>query len=476
VRHVGIAGLSQETNTYSIRPTSFEDFQALELVRGRELETLHRGVRSVIGGMLDHPAFTSVPLISASAWPAGRVTVDALEIVLGLLDSELETAKPLDGLLLHVHGAMVAEGTDDVEREVVERVRRSVGRIPIAAVLDLHGIPSPEFVRLCDAVIGYDTYPHVDMYERGYEAGTLMQQMLDGHVLRTVIRKVPLLSTPLSQATDQPPMRLLQDLAQELGGSDVRVSLLPGFPYSDVARAGFSILAVAEEDALQKAEAVAARLAEEVEHRSDQFVVERPDPETAVAQALAAGRRPVILVDVADNVGGGSPGDGTTLLTELLRQQADGAIVQLADAQVVETAASLGAGATIRAEIGGKVDRRHGSPVPIEGMVMRVVDGTYRSQGTWMTGRSFSMGTTALIDVEGIRLVVTENAVPPFHAEQLQTVGLDPRVASVIVVKSAIAWRSAYGDIAAEVIEVDTPGICPVDPSVLDRETVAMRV
>jgi microcystin degradation protein MlrC len=93
-----------------------------------------------------------------------------------------------------------------------------------------------------------------------------------------------------------------------------------------------------------------------------------------------------------------------------------------------------------------------------------------------MTGREFELGTTAVVDVDGVTLVLTERAVPPFHSEQLESVGLEPREAAIIVVKGAVAWRAAYGAIAEEVIEVDTPGICPLDPSVLERSTTPMRV
>lgn len=474
---VGIAGLWHETNTYSVRRTQLPDFEAFELLQGERIVERHAGTGTVIGGLLEGASFELVPLFTGGAWPAGRVTAEAVAALLEGLERALQEAGSLDGLVLDLHGAMVAEGIDDVEAEALRLVRRTVGDVPVACVLDLHGNPSPEFVELCDAVIAYDTYPHVDMHERGLEAAALMGEMLAGRRLRTLIRKVPLLSTPLGQATAAPPMRDLYELARRLAARPgiARVSLLPGFPYSDVARAGFSVLVTSDHDARQAAD-VAAELVAEVEARREDFEARRPQPAEAVQQALSTARRPVVLVDVADNIGGGSPGDGTALLHELIASRATGAVVTIADAQAVRQAAAVGPGGELVTSVGGKLDDRHGAPVPIVGRVVRITDGRYRTKGTWMTGREFELGTTAVVDAGGVKLVLTERAVPPFHSEQLESVGLEPREARIIVAKGAVAWRAAYGEIAAEVIEVDTPGICPLDPGALERTTTPMRV
>jgi microcystin degradation protein MlrC len=478
VKRVGLAGLWHETNTYSARPTELLHFEAFELLAGDEILERHAGTGTVVGGMFEARAFEIVPLCTGGAWPAGRVTAGALATLFDRLERALTAAGVLDGVLLDLHGAMVGEGVTDVEAECVRLIRRFVGDVPIAAVLDLHGNPSPEFVERCDAVIAYDTYPHVDMHDRGLEATALMEDMLRGRTLRTLIRKMPLLSTPLGQATNAPPMSSLHELARTFAvrSGATRVSLLPGFPYSDVPRAGFSVLVTFDDAAREPSSEVAAELVAAVEARQGDFEVRRRSPEQAVERALRAARRPVVLADVADNVGGGAPGDGTVLLRELLARKASGAVVTIADAEAVGVAAAAGAGNEVAIDVGGKVDDRHGDPVPIRGRVVRVTDGRYRAGGTWMTGREFELGTTAVVDAAGVTLVLTEHAVPPFHSEQLESVGIVPRDAAIIVAKGAVAWRAAYGAIAGEVIEVDTPGICPLDPSTLARTTTPMRV
>jgi microcystin degradation protein MlrC len=473
---VGIAGVWHETNTYSARSTSLADFEALEFLRGTEVIDMHAGTGTVVGGMIAALDFDIVPLATAGAWPGGRVTRDALDAIFERLHDELARTR-VDALLLDLHGAMVAEGIDDVELETLRLVRGVLGDVPLVAVHDLHGNPSPAMVELCDAFVAYDTYPHVDMRERGAEAANLLARILGGEAMRAIVGKVPLLSTPLAQATDTPPMRDLAARARDLERRDgiVRLSLLPGFPFSDVERAGFSVVVTFAADAQTTAQELIEELRSELERRAPAFTVARDRAEKAVRRALAAARRPVILVDVADNIGGGAPGDGTAILAELFKQRAHGAVVPIADAEVAHAAARAGAGATVRVDLGGKTDELHGPPIPIDARVVRITDGSYRGGGTWKTGQQFSMGTTAVLEASGITLVVMERPVPPFHAEQLLSVGIEPRETAIIVVKGAVAWRAAYGDVAAEVIEVDTPGICPLDPLSLARTTTPMR-
>jgi microcystin degradation protein MlrC len=476
MRRVAIAGLWHETNTYSSHLTGLDDFAVFERLAGPAIADRHAGTGTVIGGLLEVGGFEPVPVTTAGAWPAGRVTAAAFEELLADLEQGLAGAGAVDGLLLNLHGAMVAEGTDDAEAAIVARCRGVVGDAPVVVVHDLHGNPSPDLVSACDALIAYDTYPHVDMRERGREAAELVCELLAGTRLGCLVRKVPLLVCPLAQATAAAPMMGLQAAAAELTARrGIRhISLLPGFPYSDVARAGFSVVVTHERGHEAAAEAVADELAAEVERQP--WEVRRDDSAAAVAAAVASRERPVVLVDVADNIGGGSPGDGTALLAELLAQGAQNAVVTLADPEVVTAAAAVGEGGRVTADVGGKTDGLHGDPVPVQGEVLRITDGRYRTSGTWMTGQAFSMGTTAVIQADGVTLVVTSRPTPPFHREQLTSVGVDPARTDIVVAKGAIAWRAAYGDVAARVIEVDTPGICPVDPYVLPRTTQPMRV
>jgi microcystin degradation protein MlrC len=283
------------------------------------------------------------------------------------------------------------------------------------------------------------------------------------------------LATPLALATDAEPMRGLQRRALErarLAGLD-RISVAGGFAYSDVRRAGVSVLIVHRRGSEHVARAILDETARDIESVADQFTLRRDDAATAVARAMTSSRRPVVLADVADNVGGGSAGDGTALLSELIRQGCRSALVIIADPEVARAAVAAAPG-TYTGPLGGKTDDRHGRPVNVLAKVVAASDGRYRTSGSWMTGQTFEMGTTAVLDIDGILVVVTERRVPPFHVEQVTSLGLDPSSFDIIVAKGALAWRAAYGDVAAEIIEVDTPGVCPLDPRVLPRSCEPM--
>ncbi|TLP79877.1 M81 family metallopeptidase [Nesterenkonia sphaerica] len=473
---MGILGFWHETNTFSTSPTTIEQFREFELSAGSALAEKNAHVGSVIGGFLDATHFDLVPIFSAGAWPSGPIEEDTMGELLDRARQELIRAGGLDGILLNLHGAMVAKQFKDAELSALGLVREILGEIPVSGVLDLHANPAPELIAGIDTLVSYDTYPHIDMRERGVEAAQLLTTVLGGTPLRSQIRKVPLLVAPIAQGTDLDPMRLLQARANRRAKDAGlhRVCVIGGFAYSDVTRAGMSVMAVHDEAHAQAASEVLDATVADIENHAHDFEVVRDSPSVAVDRALEAEAHPVVLVDVADNVGGGSPGDGTALLSELLRGGASGAVVPIIDRDVAELAQELGEGAVIETSVGGKTDRRHGTPVPIQGHVVRITDGRYRTAGPWMTGREFSMGTTAVIEVGGVTLLVMSERTPAFHSEQFTSQGIDPTRASIIVVKGALAWRAAFGRLAGEVIEVAGPGITPVDVNALPRQTTPM--
>jgi microcystin degradation protein MlrC len=481
-RRLALIGMWQETNTYSPRPTGLAEFEAFELTAGAGVVAHHEGTGSVIGGFLDglgDGGAEAVGVFSAGAWPSGPPDAATAEELLARLDAALAAAPAVDGALVNLHGAMVAAGHDDLERETLARVRAHVGPdAPVAAVLDLHGNPSAEAVACCDVVVGYRTYPHVDMRACGREAAELALRMLAGERLVTVLGKLPLLTSPVAQATDDEPMRGLLTRAEERAAAAgvARVSLLPGFPYSDVPRAGFSVTATAPAARERQARELVAATLDDVAAHAEQFVTAYDGPAAAVERALALEERPVVLADLADNVGGGGPGDGTALLAELVARRVAGAVVPLVDRAAVAAARAAGVGAELALELGARSDALHGSPVAVRAHVVALGDGAYVARGSYMTGQRFSMGATAVLDVGGVRVLAMERATPPFHVEQLTANGIDPAEASLIALKGAVAWRAPYAEVVRAAIEVDTPGCCPADPLRLPRVTTPLAL
>ncbi|MGN8552235.1 UNVERIFIED_CONTAM: M81 family metallopeptidase [Microbacterium sp. SLM126] len=471
-----IVGAWHETNTYASTSTTIADFEHLELASGVDLAERNVGKGTVIGGFLSSDAADMAPVFAASSWPSGPVDEGALDHILARIEEGLRQTGPIDGVLVNLHGAMVASKTADVEAAVLQVIRDTRPGAAIGAVLDLHANPSAELVSLGDVFVSYDTFPHVDMFERGREVAALLARSVTHAPLRTSIRKVPLLVNPIAQSTDAGPLADVQARARTHAANAgvVRVSVTGGFAFSDVDRAGMSVLSVHEES--QPAEAVLDSVVDDIRDRASDFVVGRDDPATAVRRALESAAHPVFLVDVADNIGGGSPGDGTALLRELLTASAPSAVVTIADRDVALAAHEAGVGARMDVTIGGKTDRMHGDPVRVRVEVDRLTDGVYRSGGYYMNGMSFSMGRTARLRSGGVTIVVTEFPTPAFHSEQLTSVGIDPSRFDIVVMKGALAWREAFAGIPREIIEVATPGICPVDVSSLPRRTTPVTL
>jgi microcystin degradation protein MlrC len=235
-----------------------------------------------------------------------------------------------------------------------------------------------------------------------------------------------------------------------------------GFPYSDVPDAGFSVYAVARDD-VKVASRAAERVADFVWSRRQEFQVALPGPAEAVREAVAAPSGLSILVDVGDNLGAGTPGDGTVLLSELLAQKAQKSLVLLCDPQAVSAAVQAGVRQRLRLPVGGKVDTCHGAPVEIEGVIRTVSDGIFKNIGPMRDGVVDDQGRTAVIDTGGVLVVLTERRMPMWNLQQLRAIGIEPTRLGIIVVKAAIAYRAAYVPIAQRIIEVDTPGLAAAD-------------
>ncbi len=467
---VAVGGIMQETNTFCAVPATMEDFVP-HVRRREEIISTYSGTKTPIGGFLDASraeGFSVVPTFFATATSSGLTDAETFDVLTRDLAGALGAALPVDGVLLALHGAMAANGALDADGEIVGRVRDVVGPdVPVAVEVDLHANISRRLVEHVNVLIGYDTYPHMDTYDRGMEAGRLLSLTLHGQIHPVLaIASPPLLLAPQTQFTARSPMATLLVEAHRLEAEPgiLAVTVAGGFCYADVPHAGLAVVAIADGD-LARAEAAARRIADLAWSSRAAFMVRNVSVAEGVARATAAPRGPVIVVDVGDNIGGGGPGDGTVLLRALMEGGARGAVVTIADPTAVAAAVDAGIGGNLRTSVGGKVDPRHGSPVPIAGRIRTITDGLYVNKGSYMTGALVHMGRTAVVELEGIELVLTERKTAPFDLEQLRSVGIEPTERRIIVVKAAIAWRAAYEPIAAEIIEVDTPGVTSADLS-----------
>ena len=467
---IAIAGFMHESNTFNPLCADRAAFAAQSLTLGAGLVEEWRDAHHEMGGFIEgvekHGA-ELVPLLMACATPSGPVTEAAFEEMVGHLISGLRRHRP-DGLLLALHGAMVSEAHADADGEILARLRKAVGpTLPIVVSLDLHGNVSERLIALCSAALAYRTCPHVDQRERGRDAAELLVRMLRKEVHPCpAVAKPPVIVNIMVHDTSTGPLKAMLDEArrtERLPGI-LSVSVLPGFAYADVPQMGPAIIVVADGDpALARTQA--DRLGGLLWAMRAKLVWPLPGPEEAIVQALAAPRLPAVLVDTGDNVGGGSAGDGTILLAELLRQRAEHCVCCLYAPEEAQQCASEGIGREVRLRVGGKVDHLHGAPLEVTGKVRVLHDGTYMEPEARHGGRRVHhMGLTALVELPGHNLLVLNSQRhPPFSLGQL-TCLIEPRRERFLVVKAAIAYKAAYLPIAGTIIEVDTPGLTAVNP------------
>lgn len=474
---VAIGGISHETNTFSSIQTTLTHFQRRALARGQTIVATSRGSGTALGGMVDTALalhWQLAPVLFASATPSGRIrrgTFESLanELVGGIATAASEPAG-LDGVLLALHGAMVAEALDDADGEILRRVRRAVGPgVPIAAVLDSHANLTQLMAENADILLAYESYPHVDTYARGSQAVRLLEQRLRGQIRPShALRQVPLLTPLTTQWTGGPtPMRDLALLAEQARQerSVLAVALASGFPYSDIHDAGMAVLVTTDGDP-DAAGAIADQLAAACWERRERFEPDLTPVDEAVALAAAAGRGPVVLADVADNPGGGASGDGTAILAALLAARAEGAVVAtIADPEAVRHAATIGTGNRGRLRLGGKTDHLHGATLELDARVRWLGDLSFVNRGPMGTGTTTRLGPSAVVEVGDppVEVILVTNRVQALDPELLRAAGIEPELRRVVVLKSSVHFRAAFAPLAAGIIEVDGPGLSSPD-------------
>jgi microcystin degradation protein MlrC len=469
---IGIAGFLHESNTFLPVPTRFSNFEQASLTRGEALLERWSGSRHELGGFLEGArihGFKPVPLLATFAVPSGTIETAAFEEIASGMIETLNAALPLDGLLVALHGATVAENHPDADGEMVRRLREVLGpKIPIIMTLDLHANVSEAMIAHTTAAVFYRSNPHLDQRERGLEATRLMAQTLDGKIQPIqAIERPPLLINIVRQHTQEAPARgLYDDVTSVLEWPGiVSASVAMGFYYADVAEMGASFLAVADRNP-ELARKAARWLAQRAWERRREFQGRLSSPAEAVKKAALSNQGPVALMDAGDNVGGGSPGDSTILMAEVLKQGLTNALVILYDPEAVQACIQAGVRHDVALSTGGKTDRLHGQPLQLRGTVRLISDGLFTEtqdrHGGW---GKYDQGVTAVVETpEQHTFVLTSLRMAPMSLEQLLSLGIKPQTKQVLIVKGVVAPRAAYDPVARQVILVDTPGLTCANP------------
>jgi microcystin degradation protein MlrC len=476
---VGVGGLMHESNSFNPAKTTLADFGPNRGTSGDDVLTSWRSGNTELAGYLegaDQEGFEVFQGYFASATPKGPLTKETFDTLTERLITRFRAAQKLDGILLALHGAMVADGYAQADEEIVRRLRKAFGEaLPIVVTHDFHGNPSPELIRLSTALVAYQQNPHLDTRIRGRRAAGIMARALRGEVRPVqAIVKPPMVYNIVFQHTYSEPLLPVTRAAMELERTNPKilsVSVMGGYQYADVPYMGPSAIVVTDGDR-ELARREAARLADMLWASRDRIVLKIPDPAAAVRQAMSAKKFPVALFDTGDNIGGGSAGDSTFILDELVKQKARGWVMTIADPQAVQAATRAGIGGSFDMAVGGKTDDLHGKPVRIRGRVKSLHNGEYlETEIRHGGGRYFDLGVTAVVEAEGSTrddknlLVLTTRRSSPNSMHQIVSCGIYPERQKILVAKGTIAPRAAYEPLAAEIILVDSPGSTAVNPA-----------
>lgn len=478
---VVVAMMEHETNTFSPVPTPLERFGrgGFGVPTGPEVYERFKGTGTGLGAFLDvgdEAGWEMVTPIAANAAPSGKVHTDAYATMTDTICDAV--AAGCDACFLDLHGAMVAETTTDGEGTLLTRLRKLAPDLPIAISLDLHANMTDEIVDNCDVLVGYKTYPHLDMYEAGQHAGRLLVRMLAGEIDPVMVwGSRPILAQTLRMGHEDEPMGPLLETArrQELQGL-LASSVFGGFPLADIWHAGLSVVTIADGDR-DRAEAARDELLDAAWAERAEFVFEsRPLPET-IAEAKAMEDGPIILLDHADNAASGGTQDTVAVLAEVLEQGLeDVAMFGICDPAAVEQMAAVGVDGEITLSLGGKLDMpaigRSGEPLEVTGRIIALTDGVFPVTVPMGRGTQTDMGPTAVLEVGSVKIVVCSRNVEPWDPGCFRSVGIEPTEMRYLVLKSRIHYRAGFSDISTRDIACNGVGVTSSDNSLFTFENV----
>ena len=471
------AGIATETNTFSPLPTSLSDFT---VQRGRDssqdgTEVASFDLRAIWGRRAEARGDTFDLSLMAWAQPAGIVVRSAYESLRDEVLHDLRASMPVDVVLLMLHGAMIAQGYDDCERDLIRRVREIVGDSAVVAVeLDLHCNLYWEKISLADVVITYKEYPHTDINDRAKELFDLAIATKRGDIEPTMAlfdcRMIG------SYPTSRQPLRGFVDSMSNAEGRNgvLSISFAHGFRSADVPHVGARILVVADQNHTL-AELLAREfglgvyaLRREIGFESVSLPMEEA-LQKALQKTLAGVCAPVVVADQSDNIGGGAPGDATFVLRWLLQRRVEGvAMAIFYDPEVVKIAKKVGPGAAISVRLGGKMGPASGDPIDLEATVLSVAE-DYLHAWPQQSGPPilYRAGDVASLRCDGIDIVVSSERCPCFSPSIFDDLGVDVKQKRILIPKSNQHFYSAFSSLASEVIYMAAPGGVPPDPKLV---------
>ena len=483
MKRILLAGLYHETHCFVDEVTIIDDFM---VSRGDEIFG-HRGDGSTIDGFLevaDREGWEVVPTCVYSATPSGLVAGDVLDRFWTDFEQAVRRSadRTIDAIFLNLHGAMMCEGIDDVEGEILSRIRRidRLREVPVFGVFDLHANFTGAMARGANGLVCYRENPHTDARESAVRAADLLARSFATGSIPTMTRRNPgIIWPPTGTGTADTPMRDLEALARriEVANPDIwAVNVVAGFSFSDMGDTGVSFSLISTASDTINAVALEALCAEAWKLRQSGLVEELTPQEALDRIGEAKAEGPAILVEPSDNIGGGAPGNGTVVLRALVERGVRNAGVIINDPEAVSQLSKLVDGEMCMVEIGDR-SNRFTPALKLPVTIVSRSDGRFgledlNSHLAAMRGSRIDMGPTEVVVHEGITILLTSMKTPHFDLGQWRSQGINPEELRVIVVKAAVAHRRAYDPIISASYTVATPGPCASDPRLLPYRKV----
>ncbi|CUX67476.1 M81 family metallopeptidase (plasmid) [Agrobacterium tumefaciens] len=478
---IAIGGFQHETNTFVPATTGWKDFNTPggwpPLTIGAAVIPVLAGRNLPATGMIDEARAQAIPfepLVWVQAEPGGMVERDAYERIVALFLEGIAAKGPFDAILLDLHGAMVVDGIGDGEGEFLRRIREAVGpAVLIAASLDLHANVSQAMVDNSDFMCAYRTYPHVDMADTGRRTAQALFDMLRKNKrFAKALIKLPFLIPIPAQCTLSGPTKAIYEQLEDLErGHDVHLSFSPGFPLSDTADCGPTVLGYGAPGETERLAGMLAEAVQQAERAYAQDEVLDEEAGVRLAMSLAeTARRPVILADTQDNPGAGGSGDTTGLVKRLIACRANGAVVAVVfDPETAGIAHGHGIGTTFEAEIGGRGGPAGVTPLKGTFEILALADGGFQGSGAFYAGSTVDFGPLALMRVVGTKVDIVVGSRRSQAGTQaiFRRLGVNPSDFKIIGLKSSVHFRADFQEMAERILVVKSPGYNTAEPAEL---------
>ncbi len=476
---IAVGGFMHETNTFAVKPTEFADFTItqqypgfcsgaamLDALKGRNLAAACFIAEAEAAG------HEILPLCWCFAQPGGTVTGQAFEHIAAELIAPIGALRP-DVVFIELHGAMVSDRFDDAEGEVLRRVRDIVGPdVPILSTLDLHGNISRESVEIAHYMTGYREYPHNDWGETGARAARDLPRVVAWGKQRAVaFESIGVIIPITSQSTyTEPAKGIYEELRRLEAETGVALTIMMGFPPADIAICGPCVFGYGQDQATvdRVVKALAGMIRDKEPAFAAHSILPQAEAVTEARRRAATAERPVIIADTQDNPGAGGTSCTTGMARELMQQRAEGAIVAIAhEPEVAIAAHAAGLDGCFEATLGVGAEGPGQEPLNGDFTVVALSNGKFIGTGPMLGNVEVDMGPTAVIEKDGVQILVGSKRQQPLSRNVFEHLGIDPRTKKIIVLKSSVHYRNHFQEIADSIIVAASPGSNPADPATL---------